>query len=160
MALFRRQHDSLLDLSDEVLVHIMTFLSSSEDVMNTSLVCTKLKRIATDKKIMGRISFRKNFNMNNENIKKFLTIAAASGNTKVLNLNRLFWITPSIVHDQIVKMKNLEELHVVEINFTTNQFSTILSKLNNLKNLSFSWTWSKNTEDLLKPAETRGYKYD
>jgi len=43
-------------------------------------------------------------------------------------------------------MRNLKSLHIADIQLSSKQFSSIISKLAQLKTLSFSWTWTSKEE--------------
>ena len=68
-----------------------------------------------------------------------------------LNINGLYRMSASSIHAQVVKMKNLEELHVGDILFLARQFSSLISRLSKLKKLSLSWTWVE-VEEITAPG--------
>ena len=58
MSLFSIQGDNLLSLSDEILVHILTFLERGMDKINASQSCSRLHRLTKDKNVTKNLSFR------------------------------------------------------------------------------------------------------
>ena len=134
-----------LDLSDEIIVHILSFLNSSGGcLLNISQTCKRLKRLARDKNIVKNLSLRNDFDVRAEVLKEFFS--GSCDEVKQLNLNGLYWIKPSVICSLVLKMPNLTHLHVGDILFTAKQFHSILTKLSSLKVLSFTWHWYKNSD--------------
>ena len=131
----------LLGLSDEVLVLVLSFLQSDGDLLNCSRVCRRLRKLASDKSLVRRLSFRRDVLLNKENLKFFFSIPSTCAKVVSLNLNGVYWIAPSAVQAQILKMRNLEELHVGDILFSPKQFSSLVSRLSKLTKLSLTWHW-------------------
>ena len=131
----------LLGLSDEVLVLVLSFLQSDGDLLNCSRVCRRLRKLASDKSLVRRLSFRRDVLLNKENLKFFFSIPSTCAKVVSLNLNGVYWIAPSAVQAQILKMRNLEELHVGDILFSAKQFSSLVSRLSKLTKLSLTWHW-------------------
>ena len=152
MSVFHPKKDHILSLSDEVVVHILSFLSSGVDIVNVALSCTKLARLARDKRVIRRLSFRRDIRLTHSSYKSFLSVPSTCDKIKQLNLNGVYWIQPSLLHPQLIKMKNLTDLHVGDVLFTAKQFSALLSKLTLLTKLSFTWSWcsSGDIKEILK----------
>ena len=151
-------HDiGLLSLSDEVLVEICSHLTGGEllSVFNT---CSRLRRLARDKKLVRKISFRNDFTVRVESVKEYFSGSCVD--VKCLNMNGVYWIQPNIITSLIMKMTSLEELHVGDVFFTAKQFSQILTKLRGLTKLSFTWTWcqDKDIQVLLSPELRASYE--
>ena len=153
MSVFHPKKDHILSLSDEVVVHILSFLSSGVDIISVALSCTKLARLARDKRVVRRLSFRRDTRLTHSSYKSFLSVPSTCDKIKQLNLNGVYWIQPSLLHAQLIKMKNLTDLHVGDVLFTAKQFSALLSKLTLLTKLSFTWSWSStgDIKEILKP---------
>ena len=142
MSLFEPRRGHILGLSDELLVHVFSLLTAS-DLVSVSQTCTKLSGLARDKQVIKRLDFRRDTRLTAENFKLFLAGSQTCDKIQTLNLNGVYWIPSSLVHTQLLKMKNLKELHVGDIIFTSKQFSTILQSLPSLTTLSFTWPWCK-----------------
>ena len=55
----------LLGLSDEILVHVLSFLPSGS-LINVSKTCRKLQRLSRDNLIVKKLSFRSDFDIRAE----------------------------------------------------------------------------------------------
>ena len=152
MSLFEPDRGHILSLSDELLVLVLSLLPAS-DLITVSGTCTKLSRLARDKLLLRELSFRRDTSLTAGSLKQFLAGAHTCDKIRILNLNGVYWIQPSLIQSQLVKMKNLTELNVGDIGFTAKQFSSILTKLPTLTKLSFTWRWytAPETREILKP---------
>ena len=140
MSLFEPRSGHILGLSDELMVLVLSLLPSS-DLISVSRTCTKLLTIARDKHVIKRLDFRRDTRLTAENFKYFLAGSQTCDKIRGLNLNGVHWIQSGVIHSQLLKMKNLTELHVGDVIFTAKQFSTILQKQPLLSKLSFTWPW-------------------
>ena len=141
MSLANQGTQGLLGLSDEVLVLVLSFLQSDGDLLNCSRVCRRLRKLTSDKSLVRRLSFRRDVLLNKENLKFFFSIPSTCAKVVSLNINGVHWIAPSAIQAQILKMRNLEELHVGDILFSPKQFSSLVSRLSKLTKLSLTWHW-------------------
>ena len=157
MSLFDPRRGHILGLSDELLVHVLSLLTAS-DLISVCQTCTKLSSLARDKHVIRRLDFRRDTRLTAENFKHFLVGSQTCDKIQTLNLNGVYWIQSSLIHSQLLKMKNLTELHVGDIIFTSKQFSSIMQSLPSLTTLSFTWPWPwrQNTE-LRKPDLDSSY---
>jgi len=127
-------------------VDILSLLPSGLDLLNCSLCCTRLSRLVQDKKVLQTVSFRRELGITAQSFKQFFLPRAVCANIKGINLNSIYWLNSSLIFSNLMKMKNLERLHIADIQLTSNQFSSIISKLANLVSLSFTWTWTTVNE--------------
>ena len=74
MSVFHPKKDHILSLSDEVVVHILSFLGSGVNIVNVALSCTKLGRLARDKRALRRLSFRRDIRLTHSSYKSFLSV--------------------------------------------------------------------------------------
>jgi len=144
MSLFQSRH--LLLLSDELLVDILSYLSSGLDLIHCSRTCTRLHRLVQDKKVLKDVSFRRDIGVTAQNFKQFFASSSVCAKIQGINLNSIFWLNSSLIHSNLIKMKNLKSLHIADVLLSSKQFSSIISKLTSLQKLSFSWTWTSISE--------------
>lgn len=153
MSMASQGTQGLLGLSDEVLVLVLSFLRSDGDLLNCSRVSHRFRKLSSDKSLVRRLSFRRDVLLNKDNFKFFFSIPSTCAKVLSLNLNGVHWIAASAIQAQIVKMRNLEELHVGDILFSPRQFSSLVSRLTKLKKLSLTWHWVEvaEVEEVTKP---------
>jgi len=136
----------LLALSDEVLVLVLSFLESDGDLLSCSQVSKRLRTLASDKSLVTRLNLRRDLRVTKDNFKSFFSIPSTCTKVVSLNLNGVYWIPAGALQAQIVKMKNLQELHVGDVLFSARQFSGMLNGLSQLRKLSFTWHWLTDQE--------------
>ena len=140
------QAQGLLSLSDEILVLVLSFLQSDGDLLSCSQTSRRFRKLATDRSLVRSLNFRRDVRVRGENWKHFLSTPLVCQQVRSLNLNGLYWMSASSVQAQVVKMRNLEELHVGDILFSARQFSSLISRLPHLRKLSLSWPWLEVAE--------------
>ena len=145
------QPPGLLSLSDEILILVLSFLQSDGDLLSCCQTSQRFRKLATDKSLVRRLNFRRDVLVTRENWKYFFSSPQTCQLVRSLNLNGLYWMSASSIHAQVVKMRNLEELHVGDILFSAKQFSSLISRLSKLKKLSLSWTWVE-VEEITAPG--------
>ena len=146
MSSLSHQSTGLLALSDELIVLVLSFLQSGGDLLNCSRVSQRLRKLASDKSLVKRLSFRRDVKLSRQNFKFFFSIPSTCAKVVSLNLNGVHWIPAHAIHVQLVKMRNLQDLHVGDILFSAGQFSSLLSRLSQLVNLSLTWHWVNATD--------------
>ena len=144
------QPQGLLALSDEILVLVLSFLQDGH-LLACCQTSQRFRKLATDRSLVRRLNFRRDVMVTRENWKYFFSSPQTCQLVHSLNLNGLYWMPASSIHAQVVKMKNLEELHVGDILFLARQFSSLISRLSKLKKLSLSWTWVE-VEEITAPG--------
>ena len=135
------QPPGLLSLSDEILVLVLSYLQSGGDLLNCCQTSRRFRKLATDKSLVRRLNFRRDGLVRGENWKYFFSTPQTCQLVRSLNLNGLYWMSATSIHAQVVKMRNIQELHVGDIQFSARQFSTMISRLSQLRKLSLSWPW-------------------
>ena len=154
------QPPGLLSLSDEILILVLSFLQSDGDLLSCCQTSQRFRKLATDKSLVRRLNFRRDVLVTRENWKYFFSTPLTSHLVRSLNLNGLYWMSASSIHAQVVKMRNLEELHVGDILFSARQFSSLISQLRKLRKLSLSWPWLevKEVEEITGPGLASVYQ--
>ena len=150
----------ILALSDEVLVLVLSFLESHGDLISCSQVSQRFRTLASDQSLVKRLNFRRDISLTREKLRSFFSIPATSTKVLSLNLNGVYWIPPGVLQTQIIKMKNLQELHVGDVQFSAKQFSTMVASLGELRKLSMNWHWETKEEvdEITKPGLASVYR--
>ena len=134
------QPQGLLALSDEILVLVLSFLQDGH-LLACCQTSQRFRKLATDRSLVRRLNFRRDVLVTRENWKYFFSSPQTCQLVHSLNLNGLYWMPASSIHAQVVKMRNIRELHVGDILFSARQFASLISRLSQLRQLSLSWPW-------------------
>ena len=93
MSLFRPE-PTLTGLPDEILVQILSYLPLKSDIYNISQISPRLKKVATDKRIIGkRLDVNEDLNFNEEAL-AFFTDSTIGDQIKKVNIEGVLWINP------------------------------------------------------------------
>jgi len=154
MALFQQESGQLLSLSDELLVEIMSNIFSGTDLMSCSRTCTRLARLVQDKRVLKNVTFRREVSITAENFKQFFLHPTTCSNIQGINLSHNYWLNPSLIISNLVKMRNLVRLEMADVKISSKQFARIIYKLTKLKTLSFTWSWTSvpEAEEVSEPS--------
>ena len=97
---------SLLGLPDEILVHILSFLSLKSDVYNTSLACARLQKVAVDRRIIRRLDVSEDLKFTKKAL-SFFTDSAVSDKIQELNIEGVYWIKPWELVKKLPSLKKI-----------------------------------------------------
>ena len=97
---------SLLGLPDEILVHILTFLSLKSDVYNTALTCARLQKVAVDRRIIRRLDVSEDQKFTKKAL-TFFTDSAISDKIQELNIEGVSWIKPWELVKKLPSLKKI-----------------------------------------------------
>ena len=92
MSLFQPK-PSLTGLPDEILVHILSFLSLKSDVYNISLTCARLQEVAVDRRILRRLDVRRDPKFSKKAL-SFFTEPNISDKIQDVDITCVSWIKP------------------------------------------------------------------
>ena len=84
---------SLLGLPDEILVHILSYLSLKSDVYNTALTCARLQEVAVDRRILRRLDVRRDPKFSKKAL-SFFTEPNISDKIQDVDIKCVSWIKP------------------------------------------------------------------
>ncbi|XP_023326468.1 uncharacterized protein LOC111699921 isoform X3 [Eurytemora carolleeae] len=126
----------LLNLSDEILVHILAYLCSV-DLIQLYKVNKRIWNLSRDKTLSRRLNFRREARFDLKDFKKYLSNPVFE-NIEALNLNSIYWI-PAREFRFLIKCKKLKCLHIADTKLLSQDVLAFLAELPLLENISFSW---------------------
>ena len=148
----------ILRLPDEVLVHIISFLPSVTSIVALARTCARLRKLATDVKVIRHLDFGEDPDVTIETL-SFFTQPDLCAKVERLKLSGACGLQPDTIQSELGKMVHLVELDVRGIKFTPEQFSIILSKLSSLAELSFTWPWPEiDASDVVQEVGENAYR--
>ena len=148
----------ILRLPDEVLVHIISFLPSMTSIVTLARTCNRLRKLATDVKVIRHLDFAEDTDVTIETL-SFFTQPDLCAKVERLKLSGACGLQPDMIQSEVGKMVHLVELDVRGIKFTPEQFSIIMSKLSSLAELSFTWPWPEiDASDVVQEVGENAYR--
>ncbi|XP_045624591.1 F-box/LRR-repeat protein 18 [Procambarus clarkii] len=130
-------------LPDEILLRILRHLSC-RDLLVVSCVSNRFSSLVSDRDVVRYLDLRKVYNCTTEDFKTFFLPRTRCRNVQQINLDHVYWIKlPSFV----VKLKNVESLHMAGTPLTFLQLKWILIACTKLQDLSISWPDDMETDN-------------
>ena len=150
MSLFR-QEPTFVGLPDEVLVHILSYLSAGCDIVNISRTCVRLQKIAMDDKVVRSVDLGEESSLTIAETLAFFSAPVICDKISRLNLHGVSvnGAQRESLKCELIKLKNLTDIDIKGIQFTSAQFSTLMSELPSVSKLCFTFPWYKD-EDVMK----------
>ncbi|XP_076035175.1 uncharacterized protein LOC143021501 [Oratosquilla oratoria] len=122
-------------LPNEILLKIFKYLPH-EDLIWIGTVCRRFDDLSSDKSVIENVNLDKSQQYIEKDFICFFSKKIRCLNIRRISLNNIYWVRlPSLV----VKLNNLETLHLVGTTLTFLQFKWILTSCPKLKKLSISW---------------------
>ncbi|XP_029433001.1 F-box/LRR-repeat protein 18-like [Rhinatrema bivittatum] len=121
------------ELSDEILLHILSYIPSTDLILNVRRVCRKLESLCLDKSLIQRVLLRKEYQASDEHVKQLLREIGRE--IHVLDMSGCYWLS-SLTIDHVTRCKNLVKLSLSGCNLTSIRLSKMLSDLQNLRSLA------------------------
>lgn len=103
------QRNYIFCLSDEILLHILSYLESVGDLISLSESCGRFRRLLEDRSVSKRITVRWNVDrVQRASIVRFLTTPCRASMITCLRLNDLYWLPSGTIRDIVLKQKSLQ----------------------------------------------------
>ncbi|GAA6075550.1 F-box/LRR-repeat protein 18 isoform X2 [Tachysurus ichikawai] len=124
---------SISVFSDEILLHILSYIPSYDLVLSVSRVCRKLQTLCQDKSLISHIQLHKEYRASDEAVKKLLK--ELSGGVQTLDASGCYWLSGS-TQDVVTRCVGLVRLDVSGWRVTPARLSRLLGSLRSLHSLS------------------------
>lgn len=121
------------DLSDEILLHILSYIPSTDLILNVRKTCRKFANLCVDKSLTHKVNLHKVYQAHDEQVKQMLKVICRD--ISELDLSGSYWLsTPTV--DMLSRCKKLTRLDMEGCSVTSLRLSKILSELHHLRSLS------------------------
>ncbi|KAM4632009.1 F-box/LRR-repeat protein 18-like isoform 1-T1 [Discoglossus pictus] len=121
------------EFSDEILLHILSYVPSTDLILNVKRTCRKLASLCLDKSLTQRVTLRKQYQASDENVKKMLREVGRE--ICELNMSSCYWLSSPTV-DMVARCKKLVKLDISGCSLTSLRLSKLLSNLQHLRSLA------------------------
>ncbi|KAG8432835.1 hypothetical protein GDO86_017187 [Hymenochirus boettgeri] len=122
-----------IDLSDEILLHILRFVPITDLILNVKRTCRKFASLCLDKSLMQKVSLHKEYQANDAQVKQMLK--EVGSDVCELNMSGCYWLSSPTV-DLITRCKRLLRLDLSGCSLTSLRLSKLLSHLHQLRSLA------------------------
>ncbi|KAB5523219.1 hypothetical protein PHYPO_G00149990 [Pangasianodon hypophthalmus] len=124
---------TISDFSDEILLHILSYIPSYDLVLSVSRVCRKLQTLCQDKSLISHIQLHKEYRASEEAVKRLLK--ELSGDIQTLDASGCYWLAGSTL-DVVIRCAGLVRLDVSGWRVTPARLSRLLGSLRLLRSLA------------------------
>ncbi|KAM3917047.1 F-box/LRR-repeat protein 18 [Leptodactylus fuscus] len=121
------------DLSDEILLQILSYIPCTDLILNVKNTCRKFATLCLDKSLTNSVVLHKSYQARDEQVKQMLKVI--SQEICELDISDCYWLNSSTV-DLASSCRKLVKLDMAGCSVTSLQLSKILTNLNFLRSLS------------------------
>ncbi|XP_068102993.1 F-box/LRR-repeat protein 18 isoform X2 [Hyperolius riggenbachi] len=121
------------DLSDEILLQILSYIPSTDLILNVRKTCQKFANLCVDKSLTHRVILHKVYQAHDEQVKQMLKLIRKD--ISELDISGCYWLSSPTV-DVLSSCKKLTRLDMAGCSVTSLRLSKILSDLHHLRSLS------------------------
>ncbi|NP_001012804.2 F-box/LRR-repeat protein 18 [Gallus gallus] len=124
---------NLMEFSDEILLHILSYVPCTDLVLNVRKTCRKLATLCLDKSLTHTVLLQKDYKVNKDKVKQLMRDIGKE--IYQLNMAGCYWL-PSSTTDHVTRCKNLVKLNLSGCRITSLRLSKMLSTLQHLRSLA------------------------
>ncbi|KAM8933625.1 F-box/LRR-repeat protein 18 [Pelodytes ibericus] len=122
-----------IELSDEILLHILSYVPSTDLILSVKKTCRKLASLCLDKSLTQRVNLHKLYQVKDEQVKQMLKEVGKE--ICELDISGCYWLSSPTV-DRVTRCKRLVRLDISGCSLTSLRLSKLLSNLANLRSLA------------------------
>ncbi|TTF71940.1 F-box/LRR-repeat protein 18 [Bagarius yarrelli] len=124
---------SIFDFSDEILLHILSYVPVYDLVLSVSRVCRKLQTLCQDKCLISHVRLHLDYRASDEAVKRLLK--ELCGSVQTLDASGCYWLSGSTL-DVVTRCVGLVRLDVSGWRVTSTRLSRLLGSLQRLRSLA------------------------
>ncbi|KAM9454938.1 F-box/LRR-repeat protein 18 [Clarias gariepinus] len=124
---------TISDFSDEILLHILSYIPSHDLVLSVSRVCRKLQSLCQDKSLISHVQLHKEYRASDEAVKRVLKELCRDVQT--LDASGCYWLACNTL-DVVTRCVGLVRLDVSGWRVTPARLSRLLGSLRLLRSLA------------------------
>ncbi|XP_069501641.1 F-box/LRR-repeat protein 18 [Ambystoma mexicanum] len=121
------------EFSDEILLHILSYVPSTDLILNVRRVCRKLATLCLDNSLTKQVVLHKEYQASDDKVKQLLVEIGKE--LHILNLSGCYWLSSRTI-DNVTRCKNLVKLNLSGCHLTSLRLSKTLSNLQHLRSLA------------------------
>uniref|UniRef100_A0A8C5Q0H9 F-box and leucine rich repeat protein 18 n=1 Tax=Leptobrachium leishanense TaxID=445787 RepID=A0A8C5Q0H9_9ANUR len=121
------------ELSDEILLHILSYVPSTDLILHVKKTCRKLAGLCLDKSLTQRVNLHKVYQVKDEQVKQMLK--EIGRDIYDLDISGCYWLSSPTV-DLVTRCRKLVRLDLSGCSLTSLRLSRLLSNLVDLRTLA------------------------
>ncbi|XP_007941002.2 F-box/LRR-repeat protein 18 [Orycteropus afer afer] len=123
----------LLDFSDEILLHILGHVPSTDLVLSVRRTCRKLAALCLDKSLIHTVLLQKDYQASEDKVRQL--VKAIGREIQQLNMAGCYWLSGATV-EHVARCRNLVKVNLSGCHLTSLRLSKVLSALQHLRSLA------------------------
>ncbi|XP_036171603.1 F-box/LRR-repeat protein 18 isoform X3 [Myotis myotis] len=123
----------LLGFSDEILLHILSHVPSTDLVVNVRHTCRKLAELCLDKSLTHTVLLEKDYEAREDQVKQLLKETGRE--IQQLNMAGCYWLSGSAI-EHVARCRSLVRVNLSGCHLTSLRLSKMLSALQHLRSLA------------------------
>lgn len=123
----------LLGFSDEILLHILSHVPSTDLILNVRRTCRKLAALCLDKSLVHTVQLQKDYQASQDKVKQL--VKAIGREIQQLNLAGCYWLSGATI-EQVARCHSLVKVNLSGCHLTSLRLSKMLSALPHLRSLA------------------------
>ncbi|XP_045141930.1 F-box/LRR-repeat protein 18 isoform X2 [Echinops telfairi] len=123
----------LLDFSDEILLHILSHVPSTDLVLSVRRTCRKLATLCLDKSLIHTVLLQKDYQASEDKVKQLVKVIGRE--IQQLNMAGCYWLSGTTV-EQVARCRSLVKVNLSGCHLTSLRLSKVLSALQHLRSLA------------------------
>uniref|UniRef100_D3ZU50 F-box and leucine-rich repeat protein 18 n=2 Tax=Rattus norvegicus TaxID=10116 RepID=D3ZU50_RAT len=123
----------LLGFSDEILLHILSHVPSTDLVLNVRRTCRKLAALCLDKSLVHTVLLQKDYQASEEKVKQL--VKEIGREIQQLNMAGCYWLPGSTI-EHVARCHSLVKVNLSGCHLTSLRLSRVLSCLQRLRSLA------------------------
>ncbi|EGV95775.1 F-box/LRR-repeat protein 18 [Cricetulus griseus] len=123
----------LLGFSDEILLHILSHVPSTDLVLNVRRTCRKLSALCLDKSLVHTVLLQKDYQASEDKVKQL--VKEIGQEIQQLNLAGCYWLSGSTI-EHVARCHSLVKVNLSGCHLTSLRLSKVLSALQHLRSLA------------------------
>ncbi|XP_005080017.1 F-box/LRR-repeat protein 18 isoform X1 [Mesocricetus auratus] len=123
----------LLGFSDEILLHILSHVPSTDLVLNVRHTCRKLSALCLDKSLVHTVLLQKDYQASEDKVKQL--VKEIGREIQQLNMAGCYWLSGSTI-EHVARCHSLVKVNLSGCHLTSLRLSKVLSALQHLRSLA------------------------
>uniref|UniRef100_H0VDQ8 F-box and leucine rich repeat protein 18 n=1 Tax=Cavia porcellus TaxID=10141 RepID=H0VDQ8_CAVPO len=123
----------LLGFSDEILLHILSHVPSTDLVVNVRRVCRKLAALSLDKSLVHTVLLQKDYQASEDKVKQLVKVIGRE--IQQLSMAGCYWLSGSTI-EHVARCRGLVKMNLSGCHLTSLRLSKVLSALQQLRSLA------------------------
>ncbi|CAL8121818.1 unnamed protein product [Orchesella dallaii] len=147
-----RKVPHILEFGDETLLHMVQYLHGSDfdhgDLVNLALTCKRFESLLQDRSVSEVIKLIWSLKASRDALVGYLRQRNRTELVTKLHITDVYWVPSGVLRDAVVHMHNLKELLAAGARLSWVHLKEILTSLENVESLS--WSWDSGLEESIR----------